>query len=79
MNARLRDTKRMLVALAAEHGAMVKLATTRRGHVRATFVISGVPKADTIIGMTPGDWRNRYNNAALVRRLLRVTANARAA
>jgi hypothetical protein len=74
MNARVRDTKRMLLALAAEHGAKLKLATTARGHVRATFVVGGVPKADVVMGMTPGDWRNQRNNAALVRRLLRVTA-----
>jgi hypothetical protein len=43
----------------------------RQGHVSATFVIGGVTKARVVMGMTPSDWRNERNNAALVRRVLR--------
>jgi hypothetical protein len=71
VNARLRDTKRSLTALAAEFGAKVKLSVTNGGHVRATFVVGGVTKARVVMGMTPSDWRNERNNAALVRRVLR--------
>jgi hypothetical protein len=71
---RLRDLKRTLSMLAAEHAASVKISQTARGHFRARFTV-GAKIVDVILGSTPSDWRNGRNNAALVRRVLRgVTA-----
>jgi hypothetical protein len=70
MNARLRDLKRSLATVADEHGASVKMSITGGGHIRATFAVDGVRKADIIMASTPSNWRNGRNNEATVRRVL---------
>lgn len=70
MTRHLRDLKRTLAMLAAEHAASVKINMTNGGHIRARFTV-GAKSVDVILGSTASDWRNERNNAALVRRVLR--------